>query len=194
MGQHQRVGMFDYYAPASVTRCPRCGELLRVWQGKGGPRLLLLWREGSAEPVDQLVDEECKGEWELLRPHRLPPVFEFYIGDAQHDWITALGWTDESRRWVGSGIVAPYVSSARWDAVAGTSVGDRLAARLRLLSAQLELGIPVDAVALSDLGVDLVETGDDSEAAIVAAGIVPRRGTPQSALVPVAKALAEVGP
>jgi hypothetical protein len=44
------MGMFDSYVPQPMLKCPVCGEDLRDWQGKDGPCLLLVWRQGVRRP------------------------------------------------------------------------------------------------------------------------------------------------
>ncbi len=44
------MGMFDCYEPVPALTCPKCGLPLDGWQGKGGPCLLLTWKQGQAEP------------------------------------------------------------------------------------------------------------------------------------------------
>lgn len=43
--------MFDCYEPVPTLACPFCQAPLDGWQGKGGPCLLLTWRQGERAPV-----------------------------------------------------------------------------------------------------------------------------------------------
>jgi len=43
--------MFDNYEPVPDIHCPCCAELLSDWQGKGGPCVLVTWRQGELHPV-----------------------------------------------------------------------------------------------------------------------------------------------
>jgi hypothetical protein len=67
--------MFDEYEPTPAIRCSACGGEVRDWQGKDGPCLLLIWRQGVAAPLGQRSDPE----WHVAIEHlRLPA--EFAIG------------------------------------------------------------------------------------------------------------------
>jgi hypothetical protein len=72
------MAMFDSFEPIPALMCPVCGGRLAGWQGKDGPNLLLVWRQGTATPVDQSVPDENKGEPAALDSLRLPPQFEIY--------------------------------------------------------------------------------------------------------------------
>jgi hypothetical protein len=82
--------MFDYFEPAQLRACPSCGAPLE-WQGKDGPRALFVWREGSAAPVDQVADEDCKLEPDQRDRFRLPSAFEIYAVCAIDGAFTARG-------------------------------------------------------------------------------------------------------
>ena len=89
------MGMFDYYQPDPVQHCPVCGHELRDWQGKHGPCLLFVWRQGFAAPVDQPITEESRMPLEERVNERLPDEFVIYTdcgGCAR--WIGLLCKTD----------------------------------------------------------------------------------------------------
>lgn len=75
------MGMFDWYRPKGIQRCPRCDVELKHWQSKDGPCGLLVWEQGQLAPVDQAVDEECRLEDDQLFEFRLPEQFEIYSYD-----------------------------------------------------------------------------------------------------------------
>jgi hypothetical protein len=67
------MGMFDYYVPDPPILCPKCGKPLQGWQGANHLNpALLVWKQGVAAPIDQRVDEECRGLPEVIRASRLP--------------------------------------------------------------------------------------------------------------------------
>ena len=72
------MGMFDYYQPDPGLACSVCGSPLTGWQGKGGPCALLVWRQGTAAPIDQAVPQETKGRPSVIDSLRLPDQFEIY--------------------------------------------------------------------------------------------------------------------
>lgn len=49
------MGMFDCYEPVPGLACPFCSTRLDGWQGKGGPCLMLTWRQLHPSPV---VDDD----------------------------------------------------------------------------------------------------------------------------------------
>src|SRR5262245_44729229 len=91
------MGMFDWYEPAGDLRCPIDGSLLRVWQGKGGPRLLFRWNEGVKHPVAHEVDEEIRYSPDELQKITLPPSFRICCFDCpQHGPILAHCTTQDN--------------------------------------------------------------------------------------------------
>lgn len=70
--------MFDLYEPYPTLLCASCGRALSGWQGKGGPCLLFVWREGVAGPVAQRADPDCRLPEESLRSWRLDTDVEIY--------------------------------------------------------------------------------------------------------------------
>jgi len=75
------MAMFDWYRPALPLRCPFDGHPLETWQGKDGPRLLLVWQEGVKHPADDRVDEEVRYSASDLEAFILPPTFAIYSYD-----------------------------------------------------------------------------------------------------------------
>lgn len=75
------VGMFDYYVPAGALQCLIDHHPLVSWQGKDGPRLLLLWREGGATPSHEMISEGSRLSEAALQGIRLPPTFTIYSFD-----------------------------------------------------------------------------------------------------------------
>ena len=70
------MALFDYYQPATVTRCPACNRALEEeWQGYDGPCLMFVWRQGIAAPIDQRIDPDIRRGYEEMPSLRLPPTF-----------------------------------------------------------------------------------------------------------------------
>jgi hypothetical protein len=58
--------MFDCYEPVPALACPFCSATLGAWQGKGGPCLLLTWRQLEPRPVqDDFTKEERLPDGEI---------------------------------------------------------------------------------------------------------------------------------
>jgi hypothetical protein len=70
------MGMFDTYEPLPRLACPVCDVPLMRFQGKDGPCVLLLWRQGEAAPVAHEVDADVRFSDERLAEFRLPPIFD----------------------------------------------------------------------------------------------------------------------
>lgn len=75
------MGMFDQYEPVPQLACPVCHVPLVEWQGKEGPCAILQWRQGTAWPVDQPIDEECRIAVADREKWRLPEKFGIYSYD-----------------------------------------------------------------------------------------------------------------
>ena len=85
------MSMFDYYRPGPELRCPVCLRPLREWQGKDGPNALFVWVEGTAWPVDQMV-EDVRLTPEQRRGFALPSQFIIYSYDCpEHQPVEARG-------------------------------------------------------------------------------------------------------
>jgi len=70
--------MYDQYVANPPLPCRHCGAPLSELQGKDGPRLLLVWREGTAAPIDEMRDLQWRLAAEQRVQFRLPPLFHFY--------------------------------------------------------------------------------------------------------------------
>lgn len=81
------MGMFDWYRPVPAVVSPETEAELTGWQGKDGPCALLLWEQGKAAPVDQLVDDEVKLARERLDRFSLPERFEIYTTEGDRWWV-----------------------------------------------------------------------------------------------------------
>ena len=75
------MGMFDWYQPTDDVKCPACGNKLRTWQGKEGPRALFVWRQGLAAPIAQEVDADARLDDRARERFRLPSRFNIYSFD-----------------------------------------------------------------------------------------------------------------
>ena len=67
--------MFDWFEPVPPVPCPFCGFAVEGWQGKDGPCVLLVWRQGAASPVDQRVDADASLDIAERDRLRLPVTF-----------------------------------------------------------------------------------------------------------------------
>jgi hypothetical protein len=83
------MGMFDWYHPSQELKCPVCDKPLREWQGKDGPNALYVWTQGRAEPIEQVMDDECKGPSEIMQTSRLPENFLIYSHDCERHRVSA---------------------------------------------------------------------------------------------------------
>lgn len=90
--------MYDHYEPQPPLIAH--GVVLHGWQGKDGPCVLFIWRQHCPAPVDQAVDEECRGRADVVAASRLPDgKLTIYTGDSK-EWFTATivvrdgVWTD----------------------------------------------------------------------------------------------------
>lgn len=115
------MGMFDHYQPRAPVACPSCGAALEGFQGKDGPNLLLVWREGLPAPLNSDVDEEWLLTPEHLEEIRLPERFEYYTAcDRCQHWAELTGfcidgvWTESALgNHLSSGATIPALSVAR---------------------------------------------------------------------------------
>jgi hypothetical protein len=90
------MGMFDSYEPSTQVNCLRCGNNLARWQGKDGPKELLLWKQGHAAPVGFLLVDDDQiiefGSSEDADECGLPTTFGLYTVCQQcNGFIEALG-------------------------------------------------------------------------------------------------------
>lgn len=89
------MGMFDSYRPSRPLACPGCGLAIPRWQGKEGPCALFVWKEGTAWPIGQDVDDELQLPISDRQRKRLPKVFTIYSYDCpRHQPVKALCSTD----------------------------------------------------------------------------------------------------
>jgi hypothetical protein len=84
------MSMFDYYRPLGTMECPVCHASLQEWQGKDAQRVLYVWQQGVAAPVEQRCDEDCRGLPEVVRTDRLPVTFSIYSYDCGRHRVTAV--------------------------------------------------------------------------------------------------------
>jgi hypothetical protein len=89
--------MYDEYEPVPAVACPSCGAAIGAWQGTDGPCRMLVWRQGSAQPVGQLADARLAFDRERLAEFRLPREFTIAgLCSTGHD-VTALGRCADGR-------------------------------------------------------------------------------------------------
>ena len=69
------MGMFDEFIPDPAIACPECGALWDRFQGKDGPNLLLVWKQGYARPVGHDVDADVRFDADRLGEFSLPERF-----------------------------------------------------------------------------------------------------------------------
>ena len=81
------MGLYDCFEPVPPIRCLKCkkGEV-HGWQDKHSRNALFLWRQGSASPVDQPVDDDCKISERERAARRLPSDegLSIYGGTCDH--------------------------------------------------------------------------------------------------------------
>jgi len=75
------MSMFDFYEPVPALGCPVCSQPLSIWQGKQGPRICLVWRQGHADPVGDALDGEPVYRHLPGSPLHLPPEFRIHSYD-----------------------------------------------------------------------------------------------------------------
>ena len=75
------MGLFDYYEPDPPIDCPKCGGVLKGWQGKDVHPALFVWRQGVAAPIDQRVDDDARATPETMAKRRVSPQFWIYGGE-----------------------------------------------------------------------------------------------------------------
>jgi hypothetical protein len=85
------VAMFDEYQPVPPLACPGCGAAVMSWHGMDGPCRHLIWRQGSAAPVEQRATPGQELGAQRLAELRLPAQFSIKgMCSAGHS-VTALG-------------------------------------------------------------------------------------------------------
>jgi len=100
------VGLFDYYRPTPDIECPVCGQSDLEWQGTDGPCALLLWAQGQAAPIDQLVEEECQANRDQRNAFRLPARFEIFADCHCPTSLAAVGVTEQDV-WTHTELLSP---------------------------------------------------------------------------------------
>ena len=75
------MSMFDFYEPVPALWCPVCSQPLTTWQGKQGPRICLVWRQGHADAVGDALDGEPIHRDLPGSPLRLAPEFRIHSYD-----------------------------------------------------------------------------------------------------------------
>ena len=100
--------MFDQYQPSPTPHCPYCDGALGDWQGKDGPCLLLVWRQGVAAPVEQMGDAANRVAAEHLLQFRLPEEFDFMSPAANCRFCPYYGiGKTENHIWISTILVVP---------------------------------------------------------------------------------------
>lgn len=101
------MGMFDVYQPVPGLACPLCATRLRNWQGKEGPRLCLVFRQGVFDAIGTALDG-----WPVYRksygdPVRLPPEFHIYSHDCRRHGRIRARCASEEGTWKRTEIIPP---------------------------------------------------------------------------------------
>jgi len=99
------MGMFDWFEPEGTFTCPTCGadvvgwttEDGAAWQGKDGPCVLFVWRQGRKHPVRHAVDADVRIA--DLSGEVLPGEFRLYAQCPKDHWVDAVGRCDPSGTW-----------------------------------------------------------------------------------------------
>jgi hypothetical protein len=69
------MSLFDTFVPDPLLHCPVCQSALTDWQSHDGPCGLMVWRQGFASPIDQLIDGDARLPPDELVRLRLPDTF-----------------------------------------------------------------------------------------------------------------------
>ena len=106
-GREEEMGMFDVYEPVPGRTCPTCSAPLREWQGKEGPRLGLVFRQGVLGEVGTALDGWP--EYRPLRgdPERLPATFRISSYDCPNHRPIHARCTSEDGTWTRTEIIPP---------------------------------------------------------------------------------------
>lgn len=108
------VGMFDWYELREPRSCAVCGDSLDEWQGKDGPCLLFVWRQGIKHPVDQRVDDEVALATEDRNAHTLPREFAIYAF-CRHRHGAWIACSCDEGVWVAAGPVTRHPPPSKFD-------------------------------------------------------------------------------
>ena len=106
-GRDEEMGMFDVYEPVPELTCPSCSAPLREWQGKEGPRLCLVFRQGVLGELGTALDGWP--EYRTLNgdPERLPTAFRIYTYDCPNHRPIHARCTSEEGTWTRTEIIPP---------------------------------------------------------------------------------------
>ena len=105
------MGTFDVYEPVPELTCPSCATPLREWQGKEGPRLCLVFRQGEPDAVGTALDGPPEYRALHGEPVRLPPAFRIYSHDCpRHRPIYVLCGSEDGV-WTRTEIIPPDVDA-----------------------------------------------------------------------------------
>lgn len=106
-GRDEEMSMFDTYEPLPELTCPCCSASLRDWQGKDGPRLCLVFRQGVPGAVGTALD----GWPEYRKLHgdreRLPAAFRIYSYDCPRHRPIYARCASEDGTWTRTEIISP---------------------------------------------------------------------------------------
>ncbi len=119
------MGMFDWYRPEPPLSCPACGAPLSVWQGKDGPRLLLVWKQGQARAIGIGADDVDTMSPLEADASRLPGRFRFRSWDCEDHRPAEAEGEVEKGVWVRTRIVGFGPDTGRFRAAFPWSGGVR---------------------------------------------------------------------
>lgn len=94
------MSMFDYYRPLPAVTCSNCGGTLADLRGRDGPCQLLVFEQGSLEPLDQTREPTFRLTHDEFVRYRLPERFEFGCTcETCGARVEATGGTTADGRW-----------------------------------------------------------------------------------------------
>lgn len=97
------MGLMDWFVPDPPIACASCGKTVKVWQGKEGPQMMAVWKQGSAHPVEQRVDEEIRWSKTELERFSLPERFHI-TGHCEEDHVTHVACECSDGIWIRSSV------------------------------------------------------------------------------------------
>lgn len=103
----EEMGMFDVYEPVPELTCPSCAAPLREWQGKEGPRLCLVFRQGVLGELGTALDGWPEYRKAHGDPERLPAGFRIYSFDCRRHRPINARCTSEDGTWTRTEIIPP---------------------------------------------------------------------------------------
>ena len=101
------MGMFDVYEPVPGRTCPTCSAPLREWQGKEGPRLGLVFRQGVLGEVGTALDGWPEHQPLRGDPERLPAAFRISSYDCPNHRPIHAQCASEDGTWTRTEIIPP---------------------------------------------------------------------------------------